>query len=103
MDHNCASGAPQACAESPPGGGASLALWSRRCGVSRGLAMPGCVRGLGAFAAVLLAGSVHAQVLEIHADGGVVSYDGATQHVSRGAVPTARLLTPAVYHPRHGR
>ena len=65
--------------------------------------MPGCVRGLGAFAAVLLAGSVHAQVLEIHADGGVVSYDGATQHVSRGAVPTARLLTPAVYHPRHGR
>jgi hypothetical protein len=64
------------------------------------------MRGRGcaaAIAALLLAGSVHAQVLEIHADGGVISYDGAIQHVSRGAVPTARLLTPVVYHPRRGR
>lgn len=64
------------------------------------------MRGYGcaaAIAALLVAGGVSAQVLEVHADGGVISYDGATQHMSRGAVPTARLLTPAVYHPRHGR
>ncbi|HEY2482271.1 MAG TPA: lytic transglycosylase domain-containing protein [Caulobacteraceae bacterium] len=65
--------------------------------------MRGVARALGTLAATLLAGAVHAQVLEIHADGGVISYDGATQHVSRGAVPTARLLTPVVYHTRRGR
>jgi soluble lytic murein transglycosylase-like protein len=43
-------------------------------------------------AAVLLAGAVNAQVLEVHLDGSVVTYDGAEQHMSRGAVPTARVL-----------
>jgi len=56
-----------------------------------------------AIAAVLMAGAAGAQVLEVHADGGVVTYDGATQHMSRGAIPTARLLTPVVYTSRHGR
>jgi hypothetical protein len=56
-----------------------------------------------AIAAVLMTGGACAQVLEVHVDGGVVTYDGATQHMSRGAIPTARLLTPAVYHPRRGR
>ena len=66
--------------------------------------MRGVSRALGSLLAIGLAGAVHAQVLEVHADGGVISYDGATQHMSRGAVPTARLLTPAVYyHARHGR
>jgi hypothetical protein len=64
------------------------------------------MRGLccaAAIAALFLAGGVQAQVLEVHLDGGVVTYDGATQHMSRGAIPTARILTPAVYHTRHGR
>ncbi len=64
------------------------------------------MRGLccaAAIAALFLAGGAQAQVLEVHLDGGVVTYDGATQHMSRGAIPTARLLTPTVYQPRHGR
>ncbi|HEY7852556.1 MAG TPA: lytic transglycosylase domain-containing protein [Caulobacteraceae bacterium] len=49
------------------------------------------------FAVMLAAGAAHAQVLEVHVDGGVVLYDGASQRYSRGAEPIARLLTPA--HP----
>jgi hypothetical protein len=64
------------------------------------------MRGLccaAALAALFVAGGAQAQVLEVHLDGGVVTYDGATQHMSRGAIPTARILTPAVYHTRHVR
>lgn len=44
-------------------------------------------------AALLAAGASFAQVLEVHVDGGVVMYDGASQRVSRGATPTARLIS----------
>ncbi|HXU99362.1 MAG TPA: lytic transglycosylase domain-containing protein [Caulobacteraceae bacterium] len=47
-------------------------------------------------AALAFAGVASAQVLEVHVDGTVVMYDGATQRMSRGAQPTARLMN-AVY------
>jgi soluble lytic murein transglycosylase-like protein len=53
-----------------------------------------CVQSV--LAAIVLAsfGAAQAQVLEVHFDGSVVTYDGAYQHMSRGAVPTARVLNP---------
>ncbi|MGH7022453.1 MAG: lytic transglycosylase domain-containing protein [Caulobacteraceae bacterium] len=33
-------------------------------------------------------------MIEVHVDGSVVTYDGATQHASPGAEPTARLISP---------
>jgi soluble lytic murein transglycosylase-like protein len=48
-----------------------------------------------AVAALLAAGAGAAQceVLEVHVDGSVVMYDGATQRMSSGAEPMARLVT----------
>jgi soluble lytic murein transglycosylase-like protein len=47
------------------------------------------------------AGVAQAEVLEVHVDGSVVSYDGAIQRMSPGANPTARLLTPGQPTRRH--
>ncbi|HEY2179318.1 MAG TPA: lytic transglycosylase domain-containing protein [Caulobacteraceae bacterium] len=64
--------------------------------------------GVAAVAALLLcAGSAAAQVLEVHVDGSVVMYDGASQRMSRGAEPTARLMNAVYTRPArrgaHGR
>jgi hypothetical protein len=68
----------------------------------RGLSQAAARAPLLAMAAILLAAvSGHAQVLEVHLDGSVVTYDGAEQHMSRGAVPTARVLNPPHPPARH--
>jgi hypothetical protein len=50
---------------------------------------------------MLAAGAACAQE-EVHVDGSVVLYDGATQRMSPGAHPTALILTPAGHRPRGG-
>jgi soluble lytic murein transglycosylase-like protein len=53
---------------------------------------------------LVFAGAASAQVLEVHVDGSVVMYDGATQRLSPGAQPTARLMSTVYSHPvRRGR
>ena len=47
------------------------------------------------------AGLAQAEVLEVHVDGSVVTYDGATQRMSSGASPMARLVTPGQPMRRH--
>ena len=60
--------------------------------------------GAGALVAVIMAvGAANAQVLEVHVDGSVVMYDGASQHYSRGAQPIARLMSGATPGARHRR
>ena len=56
-----------------------------------------------ALTALLVAGAglAQAEVLEVHVDGSVVSYDGATQRMSSGANPMARLITPGQPSRRH--
>ena len=53
------------------------------------------LRRAGVAAAMLIAaaGGAQAQVLEIHLDGSVVSYDGPTQYTSAGAEPIARVVS----------
>jgi hypothetical protein len=50
-------------------------------------------------AAALACGGAQAQMIEVHVDGSVVSYDGDSQRISPGATPTARIISP---HRRHG-
>jgi soluble lytic murein transglycosylase-like protein len=45
-------------------------------------------------AAALACGATHAQVLEVHANGAVVSYEGDYQQLSPGAHPTALIISP---------
>jgi hypothetical protein len=52
-------------------------------------------------AALLAAGAACAQE-EVHVDGSVVLYQGATQRMSPGAHPTALILTPAGHRVRGG-
>lgn len=54
-----------------------------------------------ALSAAFLAGSACAQE-EVHVDGSVVLYQGATQRMSPGAHPTALILTPAGHRARGG-
>ncbi|HEV7157421.1 MAG TPA: lytic transglycosylase domain-containing protein [Caulobacteraceae bacterium] len=51
-------------------------------------------------AAALACGAARAQMLEVHADGTVVSYEGDSQRLSPGAHPTALIVSA---HKRHGR
>ncbi|HEY7900624.1 MAG TPA: lytic transglycosylase domain-containing protein [Caulobacteraceae bacterium] len=59
--------------------------------------------GAGALALLvsLVAGGADAQ-LEVHVDGSVVMYDGASQRMSPGAQPGARIVGGRIVHRRHG-
>jgi len=62
-----------------------------RCGFAARVAL---------LATVALAGAAQAQVLQVHIDGSVVMYDGATERMSQGAHPFSRVISPGPGH-RH--
>ena len=49
--------------------------------------------GLLLTAGLVVAGGAYGQVLEVHVDGSVVMYDGATETMSPGAHPMARIIS----------
>lgn len=63
-----------------------------------------CARSALALSVVLLGAATACAQEEVHVDGSVVLYEGATQRMSPGAHPTALILTPAGHRSRgaHG-
>lgn len=63
-----------------------------------------CARSALALSVVLLGAATACAQEEVHVDGSVVLYEGATQRMSPGAHPTALILTPAGHRLRgaHG-
>lgn len=52
-----------------------------------------------ALSIAMVAGPTAAQVMEVHVDGSVVTYDGPTQYSSAGARPIARVISPYRHRP----
>jgi hypothetical protein len=61
-----------------------------------------CVRSALALSVVLLGAATACAQEEVHVDGSVVLYEGATQRMSPGAHPTALILTPGGRRARGG-